>query len=324
MAPPGTTCADCGHKYAAYLFDDATDHSICRFCQERVWFEATIEAERIKSRKLEEEVKLLREKVDSIVSERSDRSSDRQIPCNNNNLHFRAPPSVTLEEGSQQRNGCTNVPNDGFMPVRRGALGVRRKEFLPIVTMNRFSVLGFENAEEPETRLIGDSLVRGQLVEWAGRNHTRRKRYCCPGAKVENLIDSLDFFTDGVHDHSRLIIHVGTNNIFNSRSEDLLEKYKDLMRKLKEKTNEIIFTGILPRINGPNAFYSRALYINNQLKSLCEQEGVGFANFWNDFYGKRELFLDDGLHLNSVGSARLGRLLHNSNFQVGGRGEEPE
>lgn len=83
MAPPGTTCEDCGHKYAAYLFDDASDHLICRFCQERVCFEAAIEAERMKSRKLEEEVKLLQSKVDSLVSERSDRSSsDRQISCN--------------------------------------------------------------------------------------------------------------------------------------------------------------------------------------------------------------------------------------------------
>jgi len=323
MAPPGTTCSDCGNKYASYLFDDVAEHLICRFCQERVYLEATVEEERRERRKLEEVVRLLKLKIDSLVSENRNRSSSsQQTSSNNEDLNVRASSTVSSQQGTQQRSNS----NDVFLPVRRGAVSVRRKTFLPTITMNRFSVLGFENEEEPETRLVGDSIVRGQLIEWAGRNPTRRKRYCCPGAKVEDLIDSVDSFTNGVNGRSRLIVHVGTNNISNSRSEELLEKYRSFMRKLKEKTNDIMFTGILPRINGRNEFYSRAFSINNQLKTLCEQEGVGFANFWNDFYGRKELFLDDGLHLNSVGSARFGRLLQNkcSNFQAIGIGEDQE
>ena len=101
MAPPGTTCEDCGRKYAAYLFDDVSGHLLCRFCQERVYFEAAIEAEREKRRKLEEEVRLLKAKVDSLVSEDRDRaSSNRQLHCNNNhNLNFRT--SAPLKEGTQ-------------------------------------------------------------------------------------------------------------------------------------------------------------------------------------------------------------------------------
>ena len=327
MAPPGTTCDNCNQKYAAYLFDNVSDRLLCRFCQQRLYFEAALETEREERKKLEGEVRLLKAKVDSLVSGNSDRSSNnQQIHGITENGNSRVHSSDLLQQGSQQRNGYTNVPNDGFMPVRRGAVEVRRKTFLPIVSTNRFSVLGFENEEESETRLIGDSIVRGQLTEWAGRNPTRRRRYCCPGAKVEDLIDSFDSFTDGVNGNSRLIIHVGTNNISNSRSEELIVKYRNLMRKLKEKTNKIIFTGILPRINDRDNFSNRACFINNQLRSLCEQEGLGFANFWNDFYGRKELFFGDGLHLNSVGSARLGRLLHNkcANFQVAGISENPE
>ena len=80
MAPPGTTCEDCGRKYAACLFDDVSGHLVCRLCQERVYFEAAIEAEREKRRKLEEEVRSLKAKVDSLVSEERDRVTGKYTP----------------------------------------------------------------------------------------------------------------------------------------------------------------------------------------------------------------------------------------------------
>ena len=47
---------------------------------------------------------------------------------------------------------------------------------------------------------------------------------------------------------------------------------------------------ILPRIKACNSFYSKAIYINNSLAHICRQEGIGFFNFWDDFYNKDELF----------------------------------
>lgn len=38
---------------------------------------------------------------------------------------------------------------------------------------------------------------------------------------------------------------------------------------------------------------------------------VNFVNFWDKFSDDR-LFLQDGVHLNPIGNARLGRLLDNS------------
>ncbi|KAG0717815.1 hypothetical protein GWK47_053676 [Chionoecetes opilio] len=57
-----------------------------------------------------------------------------------------------------------------FAPVRRGA---RRqaavKAPLTIKTYNKFQVLGEMKEDVHETRLIGDSILRGQLVEFCGR-----------------------------------------------------------------------------------------------------------------------------------------------------------
>ena len=58
-----------------------------------------------------------------------------------------------------------------------------------------------------------------------------------------------------------------------------------------------------------NQFYNKAFSTNDRLKSLCSKENVEFLNLWNHFYDQRILFNHDGLHLNPVGSARLGRLL---------------
>ena len=85
-----------------------------------------------------------------------------------------------------------------------------------------------------------------------------------------------------------------------------------MINKYKTKSSNIIFYGILPRINAPNSFYNRAFSMNSRLGNLCKEEGVEFLNLWNHFYDQTILFWKDGLHLNSVGSARLGRLFNDA------------
>ena len=59
-------------------------------------------------------------------------------------------------------------------------------------------------------------------------------------------------------------------------------------------------------------FYNKAFSTKDSLKSLCSKEGVEFINLWNHFYDHRLFFNHDGLHLNPVSSARLGRLLNDA------------
>ena len=74
----------------------------------------------------------------------------------------------------------------------------------------------------------------------------------------------------------------------------------------------MLISGILPRIDAENAFYNKASSTNRRLKRLCEEEDVAFANTWDHFYERPDLYRDDGLHLNDIGSARLGRLLNDA------------
>lgn len=96
------------------------------------------------------------------------------------------------------------------------------------------------------------------------------------------------------------------NNVQHTRSEQLMEKYK-MIQDFKTKTN-IVISGILHRIWTTDVFYDKAF----STKALCSQESVEFITMWDDLYEKSELFLEDGLHLSCLGSARLDILISNN------------
>ena len=204
----------------------------------------------------------------------------------------------------------TNASPQEFVPVRNG-VQPRKRKILPVTTYNKFQILADREEDTNEVRLVGDSMVRGQLVEFCGRAPNNRKRFCIPGAGVNDVSEALEEVTDDMPDNSLVVLHTGTNDVVRTRSEELMQRYKQMIRHYKNKTNNIIISGIIPRIGAENTFYSKAFSINNRLKSLCIQEKVDYLDTWNDFYDQPTLFADDGLHLNAVGSARFGRLLSN-------------
>ena len=185
------------------------------------------------------------------------------------------------------------------------------KKFLPITTYNRLKVLSEEEEDAIETRIVGDSIVRGQISEFCGRARKTRKRFCMPGGRLDDITAACDEAVRGAEDNALFVLHAGTNDVLSTRSEELMEKYKRMIQRYKNKSHNIIISGILPRTKAPTVFYDRAFSINSRLRSLCTEEEVDYVNLWDDFYNKPFLFQEDGLHLNEVGAARLGRLLSN-------------
>ena len=222
-------------------------------------------------------------------------------------------PTVSVSTDASHPINPPPPPSDSgaaaFTPVRNGRRPAT-KAFLPIQTFNRFAILAEEEEEASETRLIGDFIVRGQLEEFCGRARATRRRLCMPGGRLDDITAACDEAAAGSTNDTLFIIHAGTNDVLHTRSEELMEKYKRMIQTFRNKTNNIVISGILPRIQAPDSFYSKAFSTNNRLKQLCSQEGVDFINMWDDFYNQRDLFLGDGLHLNDVGSARFGRLIN--------------
>ena len=131
-----------------------------------------------------------------------------------------------------------------------------------------------------------------------------------PGASLGDITDAVEDMTKDATNNTLYVIHAGTNDVQRTRSEELLQKYREMIRRYKTKSANIIISGILPRINADARFYNLAFSTNNRLRNLCQQENVEFLNMWNDFYNEHNLFQRDGLHLNGVGAARMGRLIH--------------
>ena len=131
-----------------------------------------------------------------------------------------------------------------------------------------------------------------------------------PGASLQDITAAIEDTTNDTTNNTLYVIHAGTNDVQRTRSEELMEKYREMIRKYKTKTSNLIISGILPRIDADTRFYNIAFSTNNRLKDLCQQENVEFLNMWDDFYNNHHLFQRDGLHLNPVGAARMGRLIH--------------
>ncbi len=123
-----------------------------------------------------------------------------------------------------------------MIPVRNGARPSPPPQMLDVTAFNLYQILSETIEEEHETRLIGDSMIGGQQTEFYGRSsHGKRKRMCFSGAKVNDIIAAHDNVTTGLDDNTILILHIGTNDIKASRSEELMEKYKRLIQKYKDE-----------------------------------------------------------------------------------------
>ena len=75
-----------------------------------------------------------------------------------------------------------------------------------------------------------------------------------------------------------------------------------MIRKIKDSRRRSVVCCLIPRYDvGPLV-----------LSKLCSREDVMYVDVWNHFSNDRSLFSRNGLHLNRVGKARLGRVLDES------------
>ena len=306
---PTIACTACSGRFARGFFANPTVSSICRMCKQRRHLEEKLaEANNL--------ISVLTRRVDSLEEFVSNNVARPAVSAAattpQRSAPVAAPRRLSLPVSGTSPPNNHNISSQNFQPVRNGARVVTRRTAIPVTTYNRFQILTETEEDPSEVRMVGDSIIRGQLVEFCGRAPRSRKRFCIPGAGLDDVSEALDDVTNNMSNNALVVIHAGTNDVVRTRSEDLLERYKAMIQRYRSRTNNVLISGVLPRIDADNIFYSKAFSLNNRLKSLCLQEGVEFINTWNDFYQQPDLFADDGLHLSAVGSARLGRLLNDA------------
>ena len=74
--------------------------------------------------------------------------------------------------------------------------------------------------------------------------------------------------------------------------------------------------GILPRPYASDCATSKAIGLNGRLADLCTQKGVRFVDPFDEFFGKRNLYLRDGVHLSTSGKNKLGDFLNHHLYSL--------
>ena len=113
----------------------------------------------------------------------------------------------------------------------------------------------------------------------------------------------------GTGKEALVMVHVGVNDFGKVGCGELLNKYRKLLREVKESGRKCIVSGVLPRQKVGGMWLSHALGLNDRLSKLCGESGVGFVDEWDRFYGRQELYAMDGVHFSRKGVQELSECL---------------
>ena len=311
--PALNSCSDCNGRFAAQYFSDYEARQVCRLCDTRSLLEQAVAEGNRRYEELKNSFKLLQEHVRNNVDVSHQPAVRPDSQTSSTLTAERDTPAAQSATAMSTSPDSSSPPEYvSFTQVRNGATPRRGRTHLPTTTCyNRFQILSDTGDDEDteEIRLVGDSLCRPLLTEFCGRAPRSRRRYCIPGGGVDDVIAAVDAVSSQAPENTTYVIHVGTNDVQRTRSEELLDKYRKMMRTYKEKSNKVIVSGIIPRRQAGSRFYAFASSLNRRLENLCKEENVGFVSTWDNFYYDSSLFSVDGLHLSPIGAARFGRLL---------------
>ena len=128
---------------------------------------------------------------------------------------------------------------------------------------------------------------------------------CLPGARIEHVTERVEKIM-GRGKGGTILVHIWTNNADKEGTTAIVDKYRKLLKNMKEaRVEQIILSGILPvfgnRIDGYRN--SKRMAINGMVKRLCKEEDKGYVDLWDSFVGKEEMYVRDGLHLSGKGAA---------------------
>lgn len=154
--------------------------------------------------------------------------------------------------------------------------------------------------------VVGDSLVR-HLDK--STNVKLRKVTCLPGAGVKRVQTKIDKVMEESGDNPIIWLNVGSNDIEHCKSEELLDRYTEILDRVRRKGGRPVVHGILPRRGVTWDWSSRAIGINSRLEQFCQDEEIPFLDNWCTFYGNDRLYARDGVHLSRLGVQKLASTL---------------
>ncbi|XP_048024145.1 uncharacterized protein LOC125253931, partial [Megalobrama amblycephala] len=167
----------------------------------------------------------------------------------------------------------------------------------------RFSPLSDAPTENPveSVLVIGDSITRNVKIETPATIVT-----CLPGARAPDVKANLKMLANAKRKYSKIIIHVGTNDVRLRQSEITKINIKEVCELANSMSAEVICSGPLP-VCRSDEIVSRLSSLNGWLSKWCPQNNIGFIDNWKSFWGRPDLLKRDGIHPSRDGAALLSR-----------------
>ncbi|XP_066524850.1 uncharacterized protein [Hoplias malabaricus] len=168
---------------------------------------------------------------------------------------------------------------------------------------NRFAPLSEAPAEEPvkSALVIRDSIV--QHVKLATPLGVPAVTVSClSGARAPDISGNLRLIAN--RRCSRIVIHVGANDIRLRQSEVTKGNIREVIKLAQTMSDAVICSGPISMRRGAEA-YSRLSALNCWISKLCYKDQVCFIDNWLRFEGKPGLIGRDGIHPTREGAALL-------------------
>ena len=123
-----------------------------------------------------------------------------------------------------------------------------------------------------KTVLLGDSIVREQKLEFVQRCASKRRVVCGSGKGVDWLAQEVRELLLGSREDV-VVIHVGTDDLRRMRQDELIQRYESVVRSLRENTDRVLVTSVLPRPKDGAAGAELVRTIKRSPRTMCDRVG---------------------------------------------------
>ncbi len=203
---------------------------------------------------------------------------------------------------------------EGWEKVKKGAkmsAGDKQGEQSKPAVNNRFSIL--DDKDDRKVVILGSSNVN-RFNSVICRNEVRRSKTAFaafPGGKIDDVVQRVRKVVGTVKKKTKVIFHVGTNDMAKRGSEEVLNDFQTMIKKVKTDNPlvDVAICSVPNRTDRGGVVWSRSEGVNNRLFNVCRMEGAEFIDLRGVLAGSTTWLSKDGVHYSREGAEIVGKRL---------------